>query len=109
MGADKGYHNREFVGFNRQQGIAPHVAQVAGRQVAGLDARTTGRSYNTSQRVRKRIEEIFGWAKEIGGLRRTKHRGLGRVGQHATLVVATYNLLRMARLSAGPPVETAAC
>lgn len=110
VGADKGYHNAQFVEFNRQQGIAPHVAEMSGRKVKGLDGRTTGSSgYEISQRKRKRIEEIFGWAKEIGGLRRTKHRGLGRAGQHAILVVATYNLLRMAKLVAGPPTAAAAC
>lgn len=110
VGADKGYHNAEFVEFNRQHDITPHVAEITARKVKGLDGRTTrSAGYKTSQRLRKRIEEIFGWAKEIGGLRRTKHRGLERAGQHARLVVATYNLLRMARLSAGPPPAAAAC
>ena len=104
VGGDKHFHNKEFVTFCREQGIAPHVAEVKERKVAGLDGRTTGASgYQTSQRIRKRIEEIFGWCKEIGGLRRTKHRGLERVGLNATLVVAAYNLVRMAKLLGSPP------
>jgi len=104
IGADKGYHNREFVGFCRQEGIAPHVAEIASRKVAGLDGRTTRHlGYQTSQRIRKRVEEIFGWAKEIGGLRKTKHRGTERVGLNAVLVIAAYNLTRMGKLMGSPP------
>lgn len=104
VGADKGYHNQEFVAHCREHGIAPHVAQVKDRRVAGLDGRTTrAKGYAISQRLRKRVEEIFGWCKEIGGLRRTKHRGLARVGLNAVLVVAAYNLVRMAKLLGSPP------
>jgi len=109
VGGDKGFHNQEFVGFCREQGLRPHVAQVKGRQVAGLDRRTTSTlGYQTSQQIRKRIEEIFGWCKEIGGLRRTKHRSLERVSLNSTLVVASYNLVRMAKLLGSPPVKAAA-
>jgi len=109
VGGDKGFHNKEFVSFCRGQDIRPHVAEVKNRQVKGLDGRTTRTSgYQTSQQIRKRIEEIFGWCKEIGGLRRTKHRGLERVGLNATLVVAAYNLVRMAKLLGGPPTASAA-
>jgi IS5 family transposase len=55
-----------------------------------------------SQRVRKRVEEIFGWMKTVGGLRRTRYRGLDRTQLHAYWVAAAYNLLRIARLSPGP-------
>ncbi len=104
VGGDKGFHNKEFVNFCREQDIRPHVAQVKDRQVKGLDGRTTTtRGYQTSQQIRKRIEEIFGWCKEIGGLRRLKHRGLERVGLNTTLVVAAYNLVRMAKLLGSPP------
>lgn len=104
VGADKGYHNQEFVGFCRQQDIKPHVAPITGRKVPGLDGRTTrSLGYQTSQRIRKRVEEIFGWAKEIGGLRKTKHRGTERVGLNAVLVVAAYNLVRMGKLMGSPP------
>lgn len=75
MGADKGCHNAELVCFCRDHGIAPHVPQIKGREVKGLDGRTTRTlGYQTSQKLRKRIEEIFGWCKEMGGLRRTRSR-----------------------------------
>ena len=65
VGADKGYHSAEVVGFCREHGIKPHVALVKDRKVAGLDGRTTGSlGYQTSQKLRKRVEEIFGWAKD---------------------------------------------
>lgn len=104
IGADKGYHSREFVGFCRDQEIKPHVAPITGRKVPGLDGRTTrSLGYQTSQRIRKRVEEIFGWTKEIGGLRKTKHRGITRVGLNTALVVAAYNLVRMGKLMGSPP------
>ena len=104
VGGDKGFHNKEFVSFCREHEMSPHVAQIKDRTVAGLDGRTTScPGYQTSQQIRKRIEEIFGWCKEIGGLRRTKHRGAERVGLNATLVVAAYNLVRMAKLLGSPP------
>jgi IS5 family transposase len=110
VGGDKGYHNKGFVTFCRENDIAPHVAPVKDRKVAGLDGRTTRHAgYQTSQKIRKRIEEIFGWTKEIGGLRRSKHRGVARVGLSATLVVAAYNLVRMAKLLGSPPAKVAAC
>ena len=104
VGADKGYHNREFVSFCRAHAIAPHVAARADRQVSGLDGRTTGPvNYQVSQRIRKRVEECIGWRKEIGGLRRVKVRGTQRVGLHGWLVGSAYNLVRMGRLATAPP------
>ncbi len=104
VGADKGYHNQEFVSFCREENIKPHVAAITGRKVAGLDGRTTSSfGYQTSQRIRKRVEEIFGWAKEIGGLRKTKKQGTERVGLNAVLVTAAYNLVRMGKLMGSPP------
>ena len=103
-GADKGYHNQQFVSFCRQHQIAPHVAERADRQVPGLDGRTTGTvNYQVSQRIRKRVEECIGWMKEIGGLRRVKVRGTERVSLHGWLVGAAYNLVRMGRLATAPP------
>ena len=100
LGADKGYHQRDFVEHLRRKGIAPHIAQIKNRRMPGLlDARTTRHeSYQISQRKRKRIEEIFGWMKAYGGLRRTMMRGLQRVQLHTYLVAAAYNLLRISRL-----------
>jgi transposase len=99
LGADKGYHIKHFVEYLRKKKIAPHIARIQGRNTPGLDARTTRhRSYEISQRKRKRIEEIFGWMKAYGGLRRTMMRGLQRVRVHAYIVASAYNLLRMSRL-----------
>lgn len=99
LGADKGYHIKNFVEHLRKKKIAPHIARIEGRDTPGLDARTTRhRSYEISQRKRKRIEEIFGWMKTYGGLRRTMMRGLPRVRLHAYIVASAYNLLRMSRL-----------
>jgi transposase len=104
VGADKGYHSAEVVGFCRQHGIRPHIAQINDRKIAGLDGRTTrSRGYQTSQRLRKRVEEIFGWAKEIGGLRRTRKQGTARVGLSGRLILCAYNLVRMGKLLGSPP------
>jgi len=99
LGTDKNYHQKGFVGGCRQRGVSPHVACKDGVSVAGLDARTTDRSgYQTSQRIRKRVEEIFGWVKTVGGLRRSRYRGRERTQAWGYFVVGTYNLLRLARL-----------
>jgi transposase len=98
LGADKGYHSKDFVAHLRQRRIAPHIAMINGRKTPGLDRRTTRHAgYAVSQRKRKGVEEIFGWMKAYGGLRRTLVRGLGRVQLHAYLVGVAYNLLRLAR------------
>jgi transposase len=103
LGGDKGYHSKAFVEFLRRKGVRPHIAQIDGRTTPGLDGRTTRhRSYWISQRKRKRVEEIFGWMKAYGGLRRTRFRGLARVQLHAYLVGAAYNLLRLSRLRPVP-------
>lgn len=99
LGADKGYHCRECIRRLRHRGIRPHVAQVTGRHTPGLDGRTTRHgSYAVSQRMRKRVEEIFGWLKTIGGLRKTRFHGVARTQHAAFLVGAAYNLLRISRL-----------
>jgi hypothetical protein len=75
----------------------PHVARKC--QGSAVDGRTTRHvGYSISIRVRKRIESIFGWMKTVGGMRKTRFRGLDRVGLHFTLVSTAYNLVRMARL-----------
>jgi transposase len=101
LGADKGYHSRAFIRALRRRRIRPHVAAVTGRQTPGLDGRTTrSPDYALSQRLRKRVEEIFGWMKTIGGLRRTRVRGVARTQHAAYLIGAAYNLLRICRLQA---------
>ena len=100
VGADKAYHRKDFVAGCREQIIVPHVACKDGVNVAGLDRRTTSKgSYRVSQRIRKRVEEIFGWMKTIGGLRRSRYRGKERTQAWGYFVAGTYNLLRIARLS----------
>lgn len=99
LGADKGYHNKAFVEKLRSRNIAPHIARIEGRSAPGLDARTTRHeSYAISQRKRKRIEEIFGWMKTVGGFRKSRFVGIAKTQLAAYLVGAAYNLLRMARL-----------
>jgi transposase len=104
LGADRGYHNAGMVEYCRDHGIKPHIALVKGREVEGLDGRTTrSPGYQTGQRIRKRIEEIFGWCKETGGLRRTRKRGVARVGLGTMLILTAYNLVRMGKLLGSPP------
>ena len=75
-GADKNYHNGPFVAGCRGEGIKPHVAPLESRKVAGWDGRTTGsKGYEISQTIRKRAEQIFGWMKTVGGMRRSRYCG----------------------------------
>jgi transposase len=100
LGADKGYHTKDFVKHLRDRGVAPHIATIEARNTPGLDGRTTRHaSYRLSQRKRKCIEEIFGWMKTYGGLRKTRFIGQARVQLHAYLVGIAYNLLRLSRLA----------
>jgi len=102
LGGDKGYYNKGFVAWLRGRNISPHLAQIEGRSAPGLDGRTTRHEgYAISQRKRKRIEEIFGWMKTVGGLRRSRFVGLEKTQLAAYMVGAAYNLLRMARLQPG--------
>ncbi|HXH24682.1 MAG TPA: IS5 family transposase [Vicinamibacterales bacterium] len=99
LGADKGYDTTSFVGIVRTAGVTPHVAQHTTKRRSRIDGRTTRHSgYALSQRARKRVEEIFGWMKTIGGLRKTRYRGVERNGLWAYFVASAYNLLRMSKL-----------
>jgi transposase len=99
LGADKAYDTADFVATMRHQGVTPHVTQNTKRRRSAIDGRTTRHAgYTLSQRVRKRIEEVFGWAKVVGGQRKTRYRGTARVGWMFTLSVAAYNLIRMPKL-----------
>lgn len=101
LGADKGYYNKAFVELLRQRQVAPHIARIDGRHAPGLDGRTTRHNgYKISQRKRKRIEEIFGWMKTVGGMRKSRFIGIAKTQLAAHMVGAAYNLLRMARLQA---------
>ena len=100
MGADRGYDTRDFVARCRGTGVTPHVARFENeRRSSAIDGRTTRHSgYSISQRIRMRIEAIFGWIKTIGGLRKTRYRGRRRTQLAAYMVGAAYNLLRIAKL-----------
>jgi len=100
VGGDKGFDTAEFVAECRQMNVTPHVAQNTGRPGgSAIDARTTRHaSYRVSQKKRKRIEECFGWLKDIALLRKLKHRGLFKVGWIFTFAAAAYNLVRMRKL-----------
>lgn len=103
LGADKGYHTGAFVGYLRERDIKPHIAPVAGRRTPGLDGRTIRHdSYRISQRQRKRVEEIFGWLKTVGGIRKTRFHGVARIQQQVHFAAAAYNLLRIANLQPEP-------
>jgi transposase len=98
VGGDKAYDTKEFVQEMRDRRVTPHVALKA---TTIIDARTTRHSgYAISQQKRKRVEEIFGWLKTVGGLRKTRHRGVERVGWMFTFALAAYNLGRMRNLAA---------
>jgi transposase len=105
VAADKGYDDVTFVAACRTRNVTPHVAQNLGRSGgSAIDGRTTqSPGYQFSQRVRKRIEEIFGWLKTVGGFRRTRFRGRARTQMAAYLAGAAYNLTRMQRLGAAGP------
>ena len=100
VAGDKGYDTAAFVASCRALNVTPHVAQNERRPGgSALDLRTTSRpGYAVSQRVRKRVEEIFGWIKTVGNFRRTRYRGVERTSFAAYLVGAAYNLLRIAKL-----------
>jgi transposase len=100
VGADKGYDTAGFIAQLRRLGLTPHVAQNTTNRRSALDARTTRHpGYPVSQRKRKLVEEIFGWAKTIALLRKTRHRGVRRVGWMFTFAMAAYNLVRIRNLT----------
>jgi transposase len=97
LGADRGYDVASFVKELRRLRATPHVAQKT--KGTAIDKRTTRHTgYQTSLKIRKRVEEIFGWMKTTGVLRKTRHRGLERVECDFTLAAAAYNLVRMRTL-----------
>jgi IS5 family transposase len=107
LGADKAYDAEDFVNELRAMRVTPHVAQnqrdEPGGRRSAIDRRTTRHDgYLVSQRIRKRLEEAFGWMKTIGGQDKTKFRGLGRVGFAFTFAAAAYNLVRLPKLLAEP-------
>ena len=98
LGGDKGLDAADFVMELRDINVTPHIAQNTTRRSA-IDRRATRHSgYEISQRIRKRVEEGFGWMKTIGGIGRMKYRGRERVAWTFTLAAAAYNLIRMPKL-----------
>jgi len=101
LGADKGYDAADFVEELRTLNVRPHVARNTSGRHSAIDRRTTRHpGYAKSQRIRKRIEEAFGWIKTVAGLRQTKLRGLARVDWGFTFAAAAYNLVRAPKLIA---------
>jgi transposase len=101
LGADKGYDAADFVEELRAINVRPHVARNTSGRRSAIDRRTTRHpGYAKSQRIRKRIEEAFGWIKTVAGLRRTKLRGLPKVDGAFTFAAAAYNLVRASKLIA---------
>lgn len=102
LGGEKGFDARDFAAELREINATPHLAQNTsnGRRSA-IDGRTTHRpGYAVSQRIRKRIEEAFGWAKTVAGLRKARHRGLAKVDRQFTFAMAAYNLVCLPKLLA---------
>jgi transposase len=101
LGADKAYDCQDFVNELRSMKVTPHVARNTSGRRSAIDGRTTRHSgYGASQRIRKRIEEAFGWIKTVAGQDKTKLRGRDRVGWAFTLAAAAYNLVRLPKLMA---------
>ena len=100
LAGDKGYDTKEFVKEMRHMQVTPHVSQNDRRPGgSAMDGRTTRHAgYQISQQKRKRIEEVFGWLKTVGALRKTRHRGEFKVGWVFTFATAAYNLVRMRNL-----------
>jgi transposase len=97
VGADKGYDTKNFVEEARNLNATPHVAQ---KKHSAIDGRTTRHAgYAVSQQKRKRVDEIFGWMKTVGGMRKLRHRGLRLVAWMFTFTAAAYNLVRIRNLS----------
>ena len=97
VGADKGYDNTDFVKGLRENNATPHVAKkVIGKTIDNRTLRHKG--YIISQRKRKRVEEIFGWVKTVGLMRKTKHRGKSRIEWNFLMNISAYNIVRMIRL-----------
>jgi transposase len=99
LGGDKGFDSADFVNELRSMNVTPHVAQNTANRRSAIDGRTTRHpGYAVSQRIRKRIEEAFGWIKTVGGQEKTSFRGIDRVGWAFTFAAAAYNLIRLPKL-----------
>ena len=105
LGADKGYDAEDFVNELRSMNVTPHIARSTAGRRSAVDGRTTRHpGYAVSQRIRKRIEEGFGWGKEFGLLRRIRVRGRERVDMAFAFSAASCNLIRLPKLLSEPKV-----
>jgi IS5 family transposase len=101
LAADKGYDAEDFVNELRSMRVTPHVAQNTNGRRSAIDGRTTRHvGYSISQRIRKRIEEAFGWIKTVAGQDKTRFRGVDRVAWAFRFTAAAYNLVRLPKLLA---------
>jgi len=100
VGGDKGYDQKAFVESAREAGLTPHVAQKIETHTAIDDRTTRHPGYAISQRRRKRVEEVFGWMKTVGVMRKARHRGTRLVGWMFEFAAAAYNLVRMRNIAA---------
>jgi transposase len=99
LGADKNYDTKGLVKDMREMKVTPHLAQNDTRRSSAVDGRTTRHpGYPMSQTFRKRIEECFGWAKTVGGLRKSRFIGREKLDFQFVLTFAAYNLIRMRNL-----------
>jgi len=99
LGGDKGFDSADFVNELRSMKVTPHVAQNTSNRRSAIDRRTTRHGgYHVSQRIRKRIEEAFGWIKTVALQEKTRFRGVDRVGWAFTFAAAAYNLVRLPKL-----------
>jgi transposase len=102
-GGDKSYDTQDFIAHLRRMEVTPHVAQNDTNRSSAIDGRTTRHpGYAISQRKRKLVEEIFGWLKTIGLMRKTRHKGVQRGGWMFTFTNAVYNLIRIRNLVGQP-------
>ena len=100
LGADKGYHSNVFIGALRKRNIIPHIAQVSGCKLKGLDGRTTRhRGYEVSQRKRKLVEQCFGFVKTVAGVRKSRLIGTTATDFLLSVALATLNMIRIAKIS----------
>jgi len=108
LGADKGYFHRGFIEELFRREISPHIASLpkgSSKAHMRVRMRQRGEPYRLSQRSRKKIEELFGEAKDLHGLRRFRRRGLQRVRQETWLIGLVLNLKRLAKLTTPASVQ----
>ena len=101
LGADKAYDSEDFVSALRARQVTPHIAQNQTGRRSAVDGRVTSHGgYRKSQRLRKRVEEIFGWTKTVAGGRKLRYIGLARNQLWAEITATAYNIVRLVKLEA---------